>query len=258
MRRLFWDIETSPNIMFSWRCGSKLFLDYQNIIQERAIICICYKWEDKKTVHSLTWDHGDDREMVKEFAEVVKLADEMIAHNGDRFDIKWFNGRNLIHKLPPIPQAKTVDTLKIARRHFYLNSNRLDYLSKILFGEGKIHTEFNLWKNIVLHNDEKSLAKMVRYCKKDVLLLQRVWEMLRDYEKPATHAAVLKTGNSYERWMCPHCASPAVHKSKTRTTAKGILQHQMLCDTCHRYYSIASSVYNLYLRAIAESRMVDE
>ena len=249
LKRLFWDVETSPNIVLSWRCGGKIFIDHQNIIQERAIICICWKWEDGKRVNALTWDKGDDREMVAKFASVVAQADELVAHNGDKFDLRWFNGRNLIHGLDPVPHGKTVDTLKIARKHFYLNSNRLDYLGSLLLGEGKIKTDFSLWRRILLDNEELALGEMVRYCKKDVVLLQRIWERLRDYETPKTHAGVLLTGNPSDRWTCPHCASVDVKKSKTNTTAKGMVQHQMKCGVCHRYYSIADLVFNFYLRA---------
>lgn len=254
LKRLFWDIETSPNIMFSWRCGSKIYLDPGNIIQERAIICICYKWEDGKRVNALTWDDGDDREMVSKFTQVVEQADELVAHNGDRFDLRWFNGRNLIHGLDPVPSAKTVDTLKIARKHFYLNSNRLDYLGKLLLGEGKIGANFSLWRRIVLENDNRAMTEMVRYCKKDVLLLERIWERLRDYEAPKTHAGVLLTGSSRDRWMCPHCASSRVKKSKTCVTAKGSTQHQMQCKDCGGYYSIADAVFGYYLIAKREEK----
>jgi len=249
VKRMFWDIETSPNVMFSWRCGRKLNLDYHNIIQERAIICICWKWEGQKRIYSLTWNEGDDKEMLEEFSEEMKKADEMVAHNGDNFDIKWFNARRLIHGLEPVPRAKTVDTLKIARRRFLFNSNRLDYLGSLLFGEGKIKTEFDLWRNIVLKNDEVALKKMVRYCKKDVVLLEKVWQKLRDYEDAAGHAAVMATGNHYTRWMCPHCASERVCVSKTKATAKGIKQYQMRCNDCWRYYTISRSVHNKYVRA---------
>jgi hypothetical protein len=254
IRRLFWDIETSPNIVFSWRCGSKIFVSHDSIIRERAIICICYKWEDKKKVHALTWDDGDDRRLVQEFAAVMEEADEMVAHNGDHFDLRWFNARNLIHDLPPIPKAKTIDTLKIAQSQFYMNSNRLDYLGKILLGEGKIQTDFDLWQRIVLHDDEKALNEMVRYCKKDVELLERVWGKLRDYAPVKTHAAVLATGDPKNRWMCPYCASGRVKKSKTRATATGMVQHQMHCRACGRYYTVADKVFTYYLKEkLAES-----
>lgn len=246
VKRLFWDIETSPNIVFSWRIGGKIYLDHNNIIKERAVICICYRWEGASKTHSLIWDNGDDSKMLNEFSEVISDADEMVAHNGDSFDLRWFNARRLINGLEPVPEPKTVDTLKMARKHFALNSNRLDYLGKLLFGTGKIKTDFDLWKSVV-DNDEKALNKMVKYCKKDVVLLEHVWNKLRDYDTPKTHAAVLASGDIRDRWMCPHCGSDHVKKSKTRVTARGIKQHQMNCLECSRYYSIANNVFTWYL-----------
>lgn len=249
VRRLFWDIETSPNIGFFWRPGWKVTIDPDNIIQERAIICICYKWEGQKKVHHLRWNNGDDTEMIAKFMDIVELADEMVAHNGDKFDMAWYNGRHLIHGFDPIPKAKTVDTYKMAARNFNLNSYKLDYLSKILLGEGKIHTEYGMWKDIVLRNDEKAMKKMIKYCKKDVALLERVWQKLRDYDRPSTHAAVNASGNVKDRWKCSHCGSDHVKKSKTRITAMGMKQHQMKCLDCGRYYQIANLVYNWYVEA---------
>jgi hypothetical protein len=249
VKRLFWDIETSPNIMFSWRSGWKITLPVDNIIRERAIICICYKWQGDDKVHALRWNKGDDAEMLWKFTQVIERADEMVAHNGDNFDMKWYNGRHLINKLDPVCPAKTVDTLKIAKKHFYLNSNRLDYLGKILFGEGKIHAPFSLWKNIVLENSETDMRKMVRYCRQDVLLLERVWERLQDYETPSTHEAVAQSGDNKDRWMCPYCGSDEVVTTKTRATAKGMVQRVMKCKVCHRYYTIADAVHGWYLAA---------
>ena len=246
VKRLFWDIETSPNVVFSWRCGYKLNIQPHQIIQERAIICICYKWEGKKKVHSLQWENGDDERMLREFSRIMEESDELVAHNGDKFDLRWFNGRCLIHGLDPVPLVKTVDTLKIARKHFYLNSNRLDYLGKLLFGAGKTQTDFSMWEDIVLRNDEKAMKSMVKYCKNDVVLLENVWGKLRDYAIPATHAAVNASGDPNHRWMCAHCGSDNVCKSKTRVTAKGMTQHQMLCHDCGRYYSIANGPFNKY------------
>jgi hypothetical protein len=246
VRRLFWDIETSPNIGFFWRPGWKVTIDPDNIIHERAIICICYKWQGNKKVHHLRWDKGDDSKMIKEFLVEVEASDELVAHNGDKFDMAWYNGRHLMHGFDPIPKAKTVDTYRMAAKNFNLNSYKLDYLAKILLGEGKISTDYSMWKKIVLENDEKSMRKMIKYCKKDVVLLERVWEKLSAYDDPATHAAVNASGNVRDRWKCAHCGSDYVKKSKTRITAKGMKQHQMQCLDCGRYYTIANLVYNWY------------
>jgi len=250
VKRMFWDIETSPNIAFTWKCGWKVSVNHWNIIHERAIICICWKWEDQKGVFSLTWDEGDDKEMLAKFSEEVEKADEMVAHNGDKFDMRWFNGRCLIHELSPPPKPKLVDTWKMTKRNFNLNSGRLDYLGHLLLGEGKIDTGgFDLWRRICLNNDQAALRKMVKYCKHDVVLLERIWQKLRDYEAAATHAAVNVSGDPMHRWKCQHCGSDHVHTNKTRITAKGMTQFNMKCNECGRYYTIANNVHNWYLAA---------
>ena len=94
IKRLFWDIETSPNVVLSWRVGYDLNIAQDNIIKERAIICIGYKWEGDKQAHVIHWDKNQcDKAMLKKFLEVAAEADEMVAHNGDKFDIKWFKTR---------------------------------------------------------------------------------------------------------------------------------------------------------------------
>ena len=98
-KRLFFDIETSPNIGFFWQSGYKLNIPYSNIIKERAIICICYKWADEKQVYSLSWDDNqDDREMLEKFIAVANEASELVGHNSDKFDLPWVRTRCLFHK----------------------------------------------------------------------------------------------------------------------------------------------------------------
>ena len=246
VKRLFWDVETSPNVMFSWRAGYKINLDHENIIKERAIICICYKWEGRDEIGSLEWDDGDDREPLETFAIIANSADELVAHNGDRFDIRWFNGRNLLHGLDPLPQYKTVDTLAIAKRAFFLNSYKLEYLAQMLLGEGKIKTTFDLWKRICLKNDPGAMSEMVKYCKRDVEVLERVYQKLAPYYKPKSHAGVMDGDG---RWTCPQCGTDRVAKSKTRITPTGMKQHQMKCNGCSRYYTISDLVFRQYIVA---------
>jgi predicted PolB exonuclease-like 3'-5' exonuclease len=244
INRLIWDIETSPNIAFLWRAGYRLNVGHHNIISERAVICICYKWEGSKKVHHLEWDNGCDKKMLKEFLEVAKQADELVAHNGDRFDIKWFNTRCLFHGLEPIGDWKTVDTLVIAKRRFCFNSNALDYLGRFLFGSGKCDDGgFDTWKEIVLDNSKKAMRTMVKYCKRDVELLERVWKALEPYHKPKTHVGRLM---GRDGWSCPYTGSEDVVKSKTRFTTAGTRQHQMYSKEAKAYYTISEKSYKDY------------
>lgn len=234
-RRLFFDIETSPNIGLFWSAGFKQRIDYSNIIKERAIICICYKWEDEKDVYHLQWDaKQNDKAMLQKFIEVANLADEMVGHNGDKFDLAWIRTRCLFHRIDMFPQYQTIDTLKLSRAKFRFNSNRLDYIGKFLGMGQKIKTEFSLWKNIVLDNDKKAMDKMVTYCKQDVKLLEKIFTQLRGHMDNRTHYGVIF---GQDRGSCPECGSDDLVRHKKITTATGLVKIQYQCKTCNRFHS---------------------
>jgi uncharacterized protein YprB with RNaseH-like and TPR domain len=241
-RRLFFDIETSPNVVLSWRTGYKLSIPHDNILEERAIICICWKWEGEDEVHSLTWDKRHcDKRMLREFTDIINSADEAIGHNSDRYDLKWLKTRCLFHRIPMYPSYVTLDTLKVARNQFLFNSNKLDYIAKFLGFGGKMETGgFDLWKAIVLDRCRESLTKMVEYCKKDVILLEKVYQELRTYTPHKFNYAVAYGG---EKQDCPNCESTRVIVSKTRTSATGIIKRQMQCRDCGTYFTISNRVY---------------
>lgn len=180
-RKLFFDIEVSPDLVFSWGIGRKINLSPENIVVERAIICICYKWEGQDEVHYLHWNNGDDKELLLRFSDVMDSADILIGHNSKQFDTKWIRTRCLFHRIPISPKFNEIDTLTNSRSGFRFNSNRLDYIGKFLGVGEKTSTGYDLWKNIVLHNDEESLRQMIEYCANDVILLEKVYNELKPY-----------------------------------------------------------------------------
>ena len=247
VKRLFWDIETSPNVVLSWRIGYKINIDYSNLLKERSIICIGWKWEHEKTAHVLHWDKTqNDKAMLEQFLAVINEADECVHHNGDKFDLPWLKTRCLFHGLPTIPDYKTADTLQWARRKFYFNSNKLDYIAKFLGIGGKIKTEFGLWKDIVLNNCPIAMKKMCDYCMKDVVLLEQVWKRLSLVVTQKTHAGVLA---GHDKWTCPRDGSKHVKVKMKKVTAAGTVRHQMQCLDCGGYYTISEVAYQDYLDA---------
>ena len=234
-KRLYFDIETSPNIGFFWTAGYKQNIDYSNIIRERDIICICYKWEGKRQVYSLQWDKNQsDKRMLLDFMQVMKEADEMIGHNGDKFDLAWIRTRCLFHRIPMFPTYRTIDTLKASRSKFRFNSNRLNYIADYLGVGNKHHTTFDLWRRIVLDKCESSMRKMVAYCKQDVKLLERVFTELAPHLEPKVHHGVLM---GEDRGSCPHCGSLNLHFKRIRTTATGMLRYDYECNGCKKYHT---------------------
>lgn len=245
INRLFFDLEVSPNVGLFWRPGYEVNIDHGNIIQERAIICVGYKWEHEKKAHVICWDKDqDDKALLAEFLKIANTADEIVAHNGDRFDIPWLRGRCIFHGLEPMPRYKSVDTLQWARRNFGFNSNRLDYIAKYLGMGGKIKTEFGLWKDIVLHKCPKALKRMAEYCARDVELLQKVYARMEPYTTPKTHVGV---ASGSDKWTCPKCGGTDVRIVKTTTSAAGTTRTQMQCNDDGRYFTISAAARKEYL-----------
>ena len=241
-KRLFFDIETSPNIGMFWSAGFKQRIDYENIIKERAIICICYKWGGEREVSYLTWDKKqNDKKMLQEFIKVANEADELIGHNGDKFDLAWIRTRCLFHNIPMFPDYVTIDTLKVSRAKFRFNSNRLNYIGKFLGVGQKIHTSYDLWKDIVLKNCTKSLDKMVKYCKQDVKLLEEVFERMSVHIKPKVHYGMAHGSSKHD---CINCGSDDMRVIKTRFTAAGTEKKQYQCNTCNKYSTYTATTAN--------------
>jgi hypothetical protein len=244
MKRLYFDIETSPNIATVWRAGRKQWVDYENILQERAVICIGFKLEGDKSADILTWDKNQcDRKMLAKFGKLLSGVTECVGHNIDRFDMPWVRSRMLFHGLPPMPRITTSDTLQWARRYMYFNSNRLDYIATFLGIGCKVHTEFKLWKDILIHNDARALQTMSDYCKHDVELLEKVFTKLQPWSPAKTHAGVMNNG---EKWTCPRCASESVIRWSRWATAAGTIRNRMRCKDCLGSYTISDATVKQY------------
>ena len=136
MKRLFWDIETTPCIGYFWRPSYRTSISYDNILEQAKIICISYKWQDEDEVHTLVWDGKDDKKLVKAFAKELKKSDDAVAHNGDRFALPWVKTSCLVHGVAFPAKITTPDTLKRARGNFRFPSNRLNDIGEYL-GLGK-------------------------------------------------------------------------------------------------------------------------
>lgn len=241
VKRLFFDIETTPNLVYTWRIGYNITISHESIVKERRIISIHWKWAGENKVHNLTWDKDqDDRKMLQEFITILNDADEIIAHNGDRFDIKWVRTRCLYHRIEAFPMYKTLDTLKKAKSHFNFNSNKLDYISQFLgVGAKTEHEGYSLWLK-VLDGDKEALKTMIEYGDNDVIILEDMYNAIMPYISPNTHHGVLA---GKETTSCPNCGSNKTKLHKTVVTTAGTIQRLMRCSKCTTKYKISNSKY---------------
>ncbi len=96
---------------------------------------------------------------------------------------------------------------------------------------------FSLWKE-VMADDEKSLKKMIDYCKQDVLLLEKVYNKLQGYTKPKTNIALLNGGDKGD---CPKCASKHIHIRGNSISVTGIRSKRLQCQDCGTYFQVTES-----------------
>lgn len=231
---LIFDIETAPNLAYVWGKYEQNVIDYE---KEWYMLSFAYKWLGEKTVHVKSLpdyklygkDKTNDKALVVELHKLFNEADVIIAHNGDQFDIKKSNARFLVHGLTAPSSYKTIDTKKVAKRYFNFNSNKLDDLGNILGLGRKVDTGgFELWLGC-MSGDMKSWAKMCKYNKQDVVLLEAVYLRLRGWitghpnlnvtegtlsNCPNCHSERLHARgyavtrvNKYQRWQCQDCGA---------------------------------------------------
>ena len=265
-KRLFFDIETSFEIGKFWRPSFKAVIRHSDVLIESAIICISYKWEGQKKVHSLQWNEGCDKELLEQFMQVALQADEIIGHNGDNFDVKIVRTRCLFNGVECPPKFDTLDTLKKARKFFKFDSNTLEYISKRLTGEGKTPMEYEDWNLICLplipkhlgfdvelpKTYYKALKKMVKYCEVDVLKLEEVFHHIQPYIEHNHHAGV-KGG--YGRYSCPKCGNDSPLHNAMRMTKAGTKRHKLKCPKGCGYYTVSNAVWMQKLQADLEEKI---
>ena len=227
------DIETAPILAYVWGLWN------QNIAIERIkedwyMLSYAYKWLDDKSVTFIGLNEfGNRREdevhLVIELRNLMDEADVIIAHNGDKFDIKMINSKFLEHNIPQPSPYKTVDTLKMARSKFRITSNKLDYLSKFLKGTGKEKhhgNHFDLWLGCMT-GDKDSWARMKKYNEVDVLELERVYLALRGW---TSHPNVSHYYND-DDIRCTTCGSKKLTPMKSVFTS--ISEYQAYsCNDC--------------------------
>jgi DNA polymerase elongation subunit (family B) len=250
IKRLFFDIETSYYDVRMWDIGWNLTANPEQIISQKKVICISYKWQYEDKVHTLTWDNNqNEKKMLEAFIKVMAKADELVGHNIDQFDIKVLRTRCIANNVLMYPTYRTLDTCKKARQYFANASNKLDYLGKFLnVGKKLDHSGLQMWIDVVEKKCKKALKKMVSYCEQDVILNQDVYEVMSPYMYHNTNFAVLTGGH---KWECPECASDNIEMYHTYTTAMGVVRRNMKCNDCKKQYRVSNKTYMSMLKNIA-------
>lgn len=216
-RILLFDIENAPNTAYIWSL-------YQEVLSESMldsawyILCWSAKWLGESKIYSSALidfpqafkkNPENDKLVLQKLWTLLDEADIVIAHNGKAFDVRKVNARFVMNGMLPPSPYKVVDTLLAARQYFFFTSNKLDDLGKYLKVGEKVDTGgFKLWKQCMMGN-KTAWKKMVKYCKNDITLLEKVYLKLRPFIQNHPNLTVYDENDSHQ---CPKCNSDNLKK----------------------------------------------
>lgn len=225
------DIETSPLLIYAWGIF-KPRPTHNDIYQDWHLLSWAAKWllDDQMYSDVLTSEEAkahNDARICKSVWEKVDEADIIIAHNLDRFDGPKLNARFLLNGLKPPSPYRSLDTLKAARGAFAHTSNRLDYLEKLLGGEGKLENPKGLWKDC-FQGVPEALLQMEKYNCEDVYLLEDVYLFIRPWIKSHPNVGVYMFANESR---CAICGGDSLHEESVHTTNAGMYR-VFRCNDC--------------------------
>lgn len=242
-RIILFDLETLPNLGEALKVWPQLS-NYPGLTLRATITSvICAGWkvyQDKKTHCINAWDFNrwnrdknDDYSVVTEIHKVLQDADAVVTHNGKKFDWKFLQTRFLKYKLSPLDKIPHIDTRELASRNLFSFNNRLGYLGEQFVNDKKLdHEGWELWVK-VHKRDPKAMKTMTKYCKQDVILLEKMFEILKPF---ATSIPNHNLWNSDENpiKLCPNCGSDKVRLLGWRHT-KTQSYRRLQCFECKSF-----------------------
>lgn len=235
LKTLLVDLELSYAIGYFFPSKKPQFMSARQIKQHQFCVCAAWKWEHEVSVYSMAVDkRRNDKSIAKKLHELFTEADIIVAHNGDAFDIKHANTMFIKHGLSPIPERKSIDTLKVARKYFAFAGNSLgDILRYFKIGDKEEKPDWQL----LTEGDESEIKKAVKYCKVDVLGLEKVLLKLRPYIR---NYPTLRQKNKRPE-ECDACKCKVIEARGTSWRANGQFIQRYKCAGCGHEHKIPVS-----------------
>lgn len=248
------DIETAPILGYVWGLFDQN-VGLNQIHTDWHLLSWAAKWYGEDKMMYMDQRKAKDLENEKVILEGIwKLLDEadiVIGHNSKKFDVKKLNARFVIHKMQPPSPFRQIDTLAIARKHFAMTSNKLEYLADKLGCtlkkmKTKIFPGFELWKQCLAKNQD-AFKEMELYNKRDVDVLEEVYEKLIPWDS-SINFAVYNDG----KHICS-CGSTHLIKKGISASNSGLFQRYK-CKSCGK--SFQDKLNELPLEARKEMKKV--
>lgn len=202
MRVLALDIETSPNVAFTWGLWDQN-VALSQLVSTSETLCFAAKWLDAKRMFFYSTHKHGKAAMVAEAHALLDEADVVLHYNGSRFDIPHLNREFVEAGLTPPSPFREIDLFLTVKRRFRFQSNKLEHVSRQLGLPGKLaHEGFDLWRKC-LAGDPAAWRRMEKYNRQDVVLLEELYQILQPWVVNHPNRAL----HDARPDACPRCGS---------------------------------------------------
>jgi DNA polymerase elongation subunit (family B) len=240
------DIECSPNVGHIWGLW-KQTVSLNQLMESGSVISFAARWHGTKKVLFYSDFHSGHGVMVQAAHDLLSEADAVIHYNGNSFDMPWLHTEFLLAGMPPPRPYKNVDLLLAVRKKFRFVSNKLDYVTKAIGLEGKVHHEgHTLWVKCMA-NDPKAWAMMRKYNKMDVVQTEKLFDILRPWINGLPNPALY---NESDERTCERCGGHEFRKQGFAYTQLGAYQ-QWQCQGCKSWSRSAKRHHSVDLRGVS-------
>lgn len=220
------DLELAPNLAWVWGAYEQNALHFE---KEFELMSFAYQWLGQQKVYvkgRCDYNDDTDKALASDLWALFDDADIIIGHNIDRFDVKKANSRFLFHQLGVPSHFRTVDTLKVYKRHFADNKNGLDHICQRHGLGKKSEAKYGeLWMGCI-KGDKKAWRLMKKYNAEDVRINMKLYEFLLPWIDNHPNLSVM-----LEKACCPNCASQQIGSDGYRWS-QGAKYRRLFCKEC--------------------------
>jgi len=234
--KVFFDIETMPNLVRTWRKWEQNVIWYE---RHGYLWSISFKIDGSNTVYHVNItdfplykkDKYSDEALVKFIWELMDKAHIVVAHNGNAFDTKTITGRFIHFKLPPPTPYQKIDTKLLYKKYLNEDSNSLKDIAQKHGLPLKLETGGEkLWEDCE-HGDKKAIRKMGEYNNGDVVTLESAYYLILPYITDHPNIALLNG----EKHACPNCGSTKVQRRGFEYT-RACKSQRWQCQNCASWH----------------------
>lgn len=246
LKLLTLDLETSPNVGHIWSLW-KQNIGLNQLMSSGSVISFAARWHGTKKVLFYSDHHDGHDVMIQAAHDLLSEADAVIHYNGTSFDMPWLHTEFLLAGLAPPEPYKNIDLLLAARKKFRFVSNKLDYVTKALGLEGKVHHEgHTLWVKCMA-GDDAAWSKMRAYNKADVVQTEKLFDILRPWLDVTLNAALYADSDVP---TCQRCTGTNLQRRGFYYTPLGAYQ-KWQCQGCFSWSRSAKRHHSVDLRGVS-------